>query len=545
MMHKVSFFNKKQTKGMREGQMKRTIFSKKLFMAVIFLLMVAMVVTACGGSNNTPSNSGGSGTQAPSKGGSGQASSNEAEEPLELSFMYNFDGVEFPEDNNYVIQKIEEMTNTKLSINALPGPAFEERLPILIASGEMPDAVPVPRRHLKYPYVIEAVQDGMFWEIGPYLEQFPNLSQINSAIFENISYDGKTYGLPRVRPMARRAFQYRADWLRNLGMEEPKTVDEFYDMLYAFTYNDPDLNGEDDTYGLVANGGQELANYFAPFFGGPNRWGIADDGSFYRDVQTEEFFEALTFVKRLYDDGLMNRDFIVFDRPEWTGAVEEGRAGVRIDVTGSTINIDTAVKEIVGEDAEFSMFSILENGHGKRIFLEGGNNGAWFFPKSSIETEEHLLRVLKFFDDFAGEEVSDYLTWGVEGEHHELVDGVPVRLPEFDAFGEIAGAYGAPIATLPGAVNARQGQMKPLEILDIELNEENEKHMVLDPTMPLVSETYLEIGAQIETILLDAQVKYVMGEINEDQWWEAVDNWLSRGGATIAEEFAEAHAQAN
>ena len=31
------------------------------------------------------------------------------------------------------------------------------------------------------------------------------------------------------------------------------TEDQLYDVLYAFTHNDPDGNGENDTYGLQLN----------------------------------------------------------------------------------------------------------------------------------------------------------------------------------------------------------------------------------------------------------------------------------------------------
>lgn len=509
---------------------------------LIVLICMIVAITGCGG-NNAGSTTGNKGNINNGK-TTPAANNNEAQsaqEPLKLFLMYNFDGVEFPQENNMVQQKIEELTNVKLTVHALPGPAFEERLPVMIASGDMPDAVPIPRRHQKLPYVIQAVQDGLFWEIGPYLDQFPNLSKINPVIYENIAYDGKTYGIPRVRPMARRAFQYRADWLENLGLQEPKTVDEYYEMLRAFTFNDPDQNGQNDTYGLVMMQGQPLANYHAPFFGAPNNWAVTEDGEFIRNVMTDEYLEALKFTKKLYDEGLMNRDFAVIDRPEWTAAAEEGRAGVRIDVTGSTIGLDDNVKVHQGEGASFSMFSILEHGHGKRIFLEGGHNGFWLFPKSSIKNEDQLLRILKFFDDFSGEEVANYLTWGVEGEHHELVDGVPVRSETFSDFGDIASAYSAPIATLQLDVNAKKGQLKPLEILDIELNQENEKYMVTDPTLPLVSETHLEMGAQIETILTDADVKFVMGEINEEQWKQEVQKWRDRGGDKIAQEYAEAY----
>ena len=34
-------------------------------------------------------------------------------------------------------------------------------------------------------------------------------------------------------------------------MSEPTTLDELYDVIHAFTFNDPDGNGKDDTFGLA------------------------------------------------------------------------------------------------------------------------------------------------------------------------------------------------------------------------------------------------------------------------------------------------------
>lgn len=498
-----------------------------------FILLIGTFVIACSSDDEV------------SKGDNSKENNveNDEQEPLELFLMYNFDGVEFPDDDNPVQQKIEEITNSKLTIHQLPGTAFEERLPVMLASGDMPDAVPIPARHQKFPYVINAVQSGVFWEIGPYLDQFPNLSKINEMIYDNIKYAGKTYGIPRVRPLARKVFQFRVDWLENLGLEEPQTLEDYYEMLKAFTFEDPNGTGKNDTYGVVMRGGQELDDY-APFFGAPHNWEVTDSGEFMKDVLTEEFFESIKFQKKLYDEGLMNRDFTVIDRPEWSTAVEQGEAGVRIDTSNSTKNLHENARRF-NPEAVFSMFSILEGDHGKRIFPQGGHNGFFLFPRSSIETEEHLLRVLKFFDDLAGEEGSTLLAWGLEGVHYEMIDGMPVKIEDSGYAEEVDAPYKGPLGTLDPTINALQGDLHPLSELEIELTSENENYLVTDPSMPLISETYLEKGDQLDIILSDAHVKYIMGEIDEDGWREAVQEWRDRGGDQIAKELAEAYKESN
>ena len=76
---------------------------------------------------------------------------------------------------------------------------------------------------------------------------------MKEIITNNASIDGKTYATDRARALGRNGVTIRKDWLENLGLEEPKTIDEFYNVLKAFTKDDPDGNGKDDTYGLVAS----------------------------------------------------------------------------------------------------------------------------------------------------------------------------------------------------------------------------------------------------------------------------------------------------
>lgn len=42
----------------------------------------------------------------------------------------------------------------------------------------------------------------------------------------------------------------RQDWLDNLNLQAPQTTDELYTVAKAFTDNDPDQNGKNDTYGI-------------------------------------------------------------------------------------------------------------------------------------------------------------------------------------------------------------------------------------------------------------------------------------------------------
>lgn len=56
-----------------------------------------------------------------------------------------------------------------------------------------------------------------------------------------------------------------------------------------------------------------------------------------------------------------------------------------------------------------------------------------------------------------------------------------------------------------------------------------------------ISETYNDVGAELDTLLSDAATKYIMGEITKEDYLAQLEVWKERGGEKIAEEFAAAY----
>ena len=160
-----------------------------------------------------------------SNSGADQASSKEEKvdlnSPLDLSWMVILYHQQPPKDT--AIKKIEELTNTKLDLMWVPDAVKEDRLNSALAAGNLPKVVTI--QDIKNSSVMNAFRSGMFWEVGPYLKDYPNLSKMNKLINKNASIDGKLYGIYRERPLSRQGIVIRKDWLDNLGSDIPKTVD--------------------------------------------------------------------------------------------------------------------------------------------------------------------------------------------------------------------------------------------------------------------------------------------------------------------------------
>lgn len=166
-------------------------------------------------------------------------------------------------------KQVEDYTNVNLDVMWTPKDNYEDKLNLVLAGGgnEMPQILAT---ETKSPAIINAAKAGALWDVESLLQEFPHLKNSKEVVNDNIRIGGKLYGIYRGRPLGRNGMTYRKDWADNLGLNKPETIDDIYNMLYAFTYNDPDGNGKDDTYGLA------LTKYTAPldiiqtWFGAPN-----------------------------------------------------------------------------------------------------------------------------------------------------------------------------------------------------------------------------------------------------------------------------------
>lgn len=463
-----------------------------------------------------------------------EAGGDKVEKPYEISLMFNYD-VEPPKNGTEVVKLIEDYTHTKLDLQAVPDSTRSEKFNVMVASDNLPTAVKAYYTTAE----VNAIKEGLFWEIGPYLDDYPNLSSINPLVYENLKVDGKVYGIPSVRDLARNTIIYRKDWLDKLGLPEPKTVDDFYAMLHAFATQDPDGNGKADTYGLIENDDLFNMDMITAYFGAPNQWGI-EDGRFVPSFTTDAYMEALRFYRKLYDEGLINKDFPITSRDLWFNIWKSGKAGAMRQITANGLVRQQEAQKI-DPGAEVGMVSLLEGPRGTMIYSERGSNGFFLISKSAVKTEEELKKVLSFFNQLMDKEMADLFNWGMLDKTYTL-EGGNAKFIEGDAYMKLVQPY-IQLAVGDVVKNSTPGILHPLQKLAVEMNMENEKAAVVNPALTLDSPTNNEKRAQLDKIIADARIKFIMGDIDEAGWAKAIEEWKKNGGQDIIEEFTAAYKQ--
>lgn len=500
------------------------------------VLMMLSVLAACSG--------GGSGSNTPTSTPQSQATNkpeNKVDEepaplaPLKLEIMVPAFNTELPDRNSPVIKALEEYTNTEITMQFVPNSSYGDKMNITLASGQLPHLMVVDRNSASY---INAARSGAFWELGPYLQDYPNLSQANPIILNNSSVDGKTYGIYRGRTLGRMGISINKDWMTNLGLEAPKTIDEFYELLKAFKENDPDQNNKDDTYGMVVTKYAGPWDIMQIWFGAPNKWGEDESGQLIPAHMTAEYKEALQFFRKLYDEGLVNEDFAVMDPAVWNDPIINGKAGVLVDVADASRRIDSKMQEKAERDTAYiDVFQAPVGPKGHRDMPTSGYANVIAVSKSAVKSEDELKRVLEFLDQLGDVEMQMLLGYGIDDRHYKMVDGYIEKLTtaedvalnkELESLNQMLTFIGPLTPTL---------EMTPLNEKIAQVQLDNEKIVVGNPAEPLISEVYAQKGQQLDNIIADARIMYIVGQIDEKGLDDAIALWRSSGGDEYVEEM--------
>ncbi|WP_054023151.1 extracellular solute-binding protein [Bacillus sp. FJAT-28004] len=454
-------------------------------------------------------------------------------EPIKLSMINQYYSVEPPKTDNEAIKYIEEYTGTKLDITWVPNSAYTDKINATIAGGELPQIMMITGN--KSPSIINAAKSGMFWEIGSYLKDYPNLSKLNPLVLDNIAIEGKTYGVFRSRPVAREGIILRKDWLDAVGLEAPKTIDDFYNVIKAFATKDPDKNGKNDTFGMYEGRGMNGFQAMLAWHGGYNMYGI-EDGKVVPDFFKSEYLDVLKLYKRLYEEKLINQDFAITPGTKRVEAMNQGNAGLIISALD---DVNSGFNDLikVNPNAELDVISRINGPAGERQMLfNGGYNGLYMFPKTSVKTEEELKNILAFLDKLSDEKIQNLFEWGIEGKHYKLDNGVPVRTDgkayetDINSINQIRYDDGALVTA---------GEDAPIVKKYKQMFKDNVEIVVPNPVEAFQSATLAEKGPEITKILTDARVKFIMGEIDESAWQKAVELWRKSGGDQAIQELTE------
>ncbi len=233
-------------------------------------------------------------------------------------------------------QKLKDELGIDLEANSLPVGANDQSSKLLAAAAadDLPDFFTVTDRDTWS----NLLDRGMLADLSDTYSKMPKRTALmfdDAAIKYTTASDGKNYGWATPSSVSpNEGLIIRKDWLDNLGLKAPETVDEFYDVMHAFTYDDPDGNGKNDTYGFGAY--IRTFNYeFYPgrrlepimgAFGVEGTWDMHAD-SFGLMVKKPEFFQFMQFMRRMIEGGVIDPNWLALKQDDFTASYKQGKLG--------------------------------------------------------------------------------------------------------------------------------------------------------------------------------------------------------------------------
>lgn len=472
--------------------------------------------------------------------GCGGADSVIDKENPEITVMTTAFSVESAQPDSPVVQALEQYLGTKLNISWVPSSGYGEKVTAAMGSGEYPMAMLITEKSSS---VIQNSRAGNFWELTERYKEYPNLSQQNATVLNNISIDGKVYGIYRARTLGRNGMSIRQDWLDKLGLKQPETIDEFYNVLKAFKEQDPDGNGQNDTFGIIMTTAPSTFDNLAIWFGAPNKWGVDEStGELVPAHLTDEYFEAVKFVKKLYDEKLVNQDFATYDGAKWDEQFLSGNAGVIIDVADRARRLASNIANI-NPDAEVGVLGYVKADANAepRTLPTSGYAGYYVFPKQALPSEEDLDFVLNVFDKCNDEEAVNLMNYGIKDRHYTVgSDGYVTVTDDASLTKEFADLNQFATSFIPNVGYKKAYATKTAEDVDI-VYLDNENYVVGNPAEPLVSDTYSRKGPQLDSIISSANTKFMVGQLDEAGYQAELERWKQQGGNDYIKEINEAY----
>ncbi|MCU6790892.1 extracellular solute-binding protein [Paenibacillus sp. WQ 127069] len=380
----------------------KKLHRKKSGMAAVGVaLSLGMIVSACGSGSELK------GSSAPNSSEPGK--DNKALELKIVSSLYN----EVPKLDNAIWSEIQKRTNTKFTVDWVPAPEYNSKLDLFLASNELPDILVVTSE--KYLPVVNAAKQGVFWDLTPLLgdyKDYPNLKKIIPERAKFLTIDGKLYTLPRTRGKLDTIVQIRKDWLDKVGLPLPTTIDEFNVALKKIVESDPDGNGKKDTIGMQFN------DYFAGAFG---IWDPVNnsEGGLIHPFLTGNYNDFVAWNRERYADGVMPKEFSVMKGAQIQDLFTSGVSATHIWNIYHAWTATDAIKKV---QPAANVDSILLKGpKGYAVAHTKMTTGGIMIPKKVPEAK--VKQILKFYDSMATAEMTDLVSYGVDGVHYKTDNG--------------------------------------------------------------------------------------------------------------------------
>lgn len=438
---------------------------------------------------------------------------------------------------NHFFEELEKRTGIKTKFLGGAGMNTQE-FNLVLASNDLPDVwmnnwlnfPGGPKRAIDQGYILRLNDI-----IDKYAPNFKKVLQENPQIAKDIRTDeGDYYAFPFIRSEFDKTYVgpiIRKDWLDELGLPVPETIDEWYTVLKAFKEK---KNAAAPLTFLASRFFSTGA--FSGAYGVMNGFYLENEKIVFGNMQPK-YKDFMILLRKWYVEGLLDKDFASIDSNTVDRKMMTGGSGVTIQLGSRTDQYHNATRESLPQANYIgitypslqkgvkSKFGHLENAY------PGGNSGAISAKSKNVES------AAKWLDYFYSKEGSTLVTYGTEGVSYTMENGkvkytdLILKNPDKLTVDQARQVYGknTNFPQLQRDTESSRGE-KWIAAIAKWRDTDAEKYAI--PPITHTTEESNEIAqimADINAYVLETEIKYILGTISIDTFDDNVNTLKKMG----------------
>lgn len=324
-------------------------------------------------------------------------------------------GAKSIEAGDRIIEEINNRLGINLVVERVPQDG-QEKINLEMSSSTMPDLVTAGFGSTATQNWIDKQ---LLVPLNDYFDDNPVLKeQLEGELaWTSNEDDNLFYGMPFITQynVANTCLTFRGDWLDKFNLTYPKNFEEVEAIFDKFTNEDPDGNGQKDTYGITMQKPTgDWSWVFAGFGIEHGDYMLDEEGKVIPAFEHPYYKEALEWIKKIYDAGYVDKEFVLNDIKSMEEKFFQGKAGsLNAPLFRHVSRIENSLKEL-NPDARIEYGSAPEGPHGHGNSAQG-KNGLFTAITTSCAHPEKAAAFINFMISDEGKEL---VRLGIEGVHY-------------------------------------------------------------------------------------------------------------------------------
>ena len=314
---------------------------------------------------------------------------------------------------------------------------YDELVNILAKDQTLPDVLVISDRAI----LKELVENDLIEDLTDVYENCttPRIKEMfesyGSDLWDMGSFDGRLMAIPEtVTDHGPRLLWLRKDWMDELGLEEPKTLEDAFDIIESFVANKMGTSDDEDPVGLVCDTdlvGNTSSSYsvepvFDKFYASPQQW-VNQNGQIVYGSVTQETKNALSYLHELYERGVLDQNFALRAQNNLRDLVVDGKCGAFFGLWWTPNNplVDVYEKD---EEIDWEPYYLQKSETDDAY--DSFRDNKYVVVRKGYEHPEIVMKIISVLFDYTryeandADEVNEYFALNVDPTARPLVINV-------------------------------------------------------------------------------------------------------------------------